>query len=84
MSTDATDRPKQHIEIPGDILLPDQEFCDVVLNGATTRTARRLEAEGLPYTLIRGRKFRPLREGQAWLAARIQRRNQPPKHKKTA
>ena len=83
MTTDNTDRPNRHIEIPGDILLPDQEFCDVVLDGATTRTARRLEAEGLPFTLVRGRKYRPLREGRAWLAARIQRRNQPRK-KKTA
>ena len=49
MTTDATDRPKQHIEIPHDVLIPDQEFCDVVLDGANTRTARRLEAEGLPF-----------------------------------
>ena len=67
------------IEIPGDELLTDEEFCAVVLAGATTRTARRLDAEGLPYIKVRGRKYRPLREGQTWLAAQIQRRNQPKK-----
>jgi hypothetical protein len=35
-----------------------------------------LEAEGLPYILIAGRKYRPLNEGRAWLAARIVRKRQ--------
>jgi hypothetical protein len=64
------------IDIPGDVLVPDAEFCALVLGGATRRTASRLEAEGLPYVMVRGRKYRPLNEGRAWLAARIQRRNQ--------
>ena len=44
------------IEIPGDVLIPDAEFCRVVLAGATRRTASRLEAEGLPFAMVGGRK----------------------------
>ena len=68
--------PPRRIEIPGDELLPDQEFCDVVLDGCTRRTASRLESQGLPYVMVKGRKFRPLNEGRAWLAGKIQRRGQ--------
>ena len=71
------DRPKTlagRITIPGDVLVPDPEFCVEVLDGATSRTSRRLEAEGLPFVMVRGRKYRPLNEGRAWLAGRIQRR----------
>ena len=66
--------PARRITIPGDVLIPDSEFCVEVLDGATSRTARRLEAEGLPFVMVRGRKYRPLNEGRAWLAGRIQRR----------
>jgi hypothetical protein len=65
------------IQIPDDVLIPDAEFCAEVLAGATRRTARRLEAEGLPFAMVAGRKFRPLAEGQRWLATRIRRRNPP-------
>ena len=51
------------------LLIPS--FCRVVLDGATRRTARRLEAEGLPFVMVAGRKYRPLNEGRAWLARRI-------------
>jgi hypothetical protein len=61
-----------HIDIPGDVLIPDGEFCDVVLGGTCRRTAKRYEMEGLPFVMIRGRKFRPLNAGRTWLAARIQ------------
>jgi hypothetical protein len=67
MPIDDINRSQARNEIPGDVLLPDEDFCSVVLDGATTRTARRLDAEGLPYVKVRGRKYRPLREGQAWL-----------------
>jgi hypothetical protein len=60
-----------HIEIPGDVLIPDEEFCLVVLAGACRRTAKRYDAEGLPYVMVRGQKFRPLNAGREWLAARI-------------
>jgi hypothetical protein len=59
------------ITIPGDTLIPDDEFCREVLDGATRRTARRYERDGLPFVYIRGRKFRPLNAGREWLAARI-------------
>jgi hypothetical protein len=71
-----------HIAIPGDVLVPDAEFCAEVLNGATRRTARRLEREGLPYVMVRGLKFRPLNEGRSWLAGRIQRRGQQPQRRR--
>ena len=61
-----------HITIPGDLLIPDDEFCREVLDGATRRTARRYERDGLPFVMIRGRKFRPLNAGREWLARRIQ------------
>jgi hypothetical protein len=75
MSTEHPDFDRR-VEIPNDILVTDAEFCAVVLAGATRRTATRLEIEGLPYAFIGGRKYRPLNEGRAWLAGRIQRRNQ--------
>jgi hypothetical protein len=74
------DLPK-HIEIPGDTLVPDAEFCADVLGGATRRTGSRLDAEGCPYVMVAGRKYRPLSEGRAWLAARIQRRGQLPRRR---
>jgi hypothetical protein len=66
----------RRVEIPGDVLITDSEFCALVLAGSTRRTSARLEVEGLPYTFIAGRKYRPLNEGRAWLASRIKRRNQ--------
>ena len=76
MTLENTREPAGRIEIPGDTLITDAEFCEVVLAGATRRTASRLDAEGLPFAMVAGRKYRPLHEGRAWLAARIQRRNQ--------
>ena len=75
--------PTERIEIPGDVLLIDQLWCDEVLGGASTKTSKRLEAEGLPYVFIRGSKYRPLNEGREFVAARIQRRNQPPRRRRT-
>ena len=66
----------ERIEIPDDVLIPDAAFCIEVLGGVTRRTAHRLEGEGLPFVLIGGRKYRPVTEGRAWLAARIKRRKQ--------
>jgi hypothetical protein len=62
----------RHIEIPGDVLIPDDEFCREVLNDCARRTAKRYEMQGLPFVMIGGRKFRPLNAGREWLAARIQ------------
>jgi hypothetical protein len=52
MPEDAFQKPAGRIEIPGDVLVPDPEFCDEVLNGATRRTAQRLDGEGLPVVSI--------------------------------
>jgi hypothetical protein len=62
----------RHIEIPGDVLIPDADFCRDVLNDCARRTAKRYEAEGLPFVMVAGKKFRPLNAGREWLAARIQ------------
>jgi hypothetical protein len=59
------------IPLPDDVAVTDEEFCTHVLNGATRRTASRYEREGLPVLMLRGRKFRPLNAGRAWLASRI-------------
>jgi hypothetical protein len=72
------------IEIPGDILISDDDFCREVLNGATRRTARRYEREGLPFVMVAGKKFRPLSQGRAWLASRIQaHKASPPRRRHT-
>jgi hypothetical protein len=63
--------PSRRIEIDGDILVTDQEFCHVALDDATRRTAQRLHREGLPYVFLAGKKFRPLNAGRAWVTARI-------------
>jgi hypothetical protein len=84
LSIEVTREPAGRIEIPGDVLVTDSEFCALVLGGATRRTASRLEAEGLPFAMVAGRKYRPLNEGRAWLAARIQRRSQPPQKRRAS
>jgi hypothetical protein len=66
--------PARRIEIGGDTLITDEEFCRVALDDATRRTSQRLDREGLPYVYIAGRKFRPLNAGRAWLADRIVRK----------
>jgi hypothetical protein len=84
MSLEDHREPAGRIEIPGDILVTDAEFCTLVLGGATRRTATRLEAQGLPFAMVAGRKYRPLNEGRKWLAERIQRRGQAPKRRRWA
>jgi hypothetical protein len=72
LSKDVLTTAAIHIDIPGDVLIPDGEFCDVVLGGTTRRTALRYERDGLPFVMISNRKFRPLNAGREWLARRIQ------------
>jgi hypothetical protein len=84
MSEEDHREPACGIEIPGDVLIPDPEFCETVLGGAARRTAKRLEAEGLPFAMVAGRKYRPLNEGRAWLATRIKRHNKPPVRRRSA
>jgi hypothetical protein len=69
------DRPRR-IELSGDVLLIDADFHKEVLAGASRRTGKRLEAEGLPFVMVGGCKYRPLTAGRAWLADRIQHKQQ--------
>jgi hypothetical protein len=70
----ADETPARRIEIDGDVLITDEEFCDVVLAGSTRRTSQRYDRLGLPFIYISGTKFRPLNAGRAWLADRIIRK----------
>jgi len=72
------------IEIEGDVLVSDEEFCALVLAGIHRRTARRYEREGLPFVMVGGKKFRPLGQGRAWLAGRIQSRKALPRRRRTS
>jgi hypothetical protein len=83
MAFDITKRPRR-IEIPGDVLILDVDFCSQVLAGSSQRTALRLETEGLPYIMVGGCKYRPLNAGLAWLAGRIKRRNPPQKPRRNS
>jgi hypothetical protein len=71
LSTKETTVSDVRIEIPGDVLVSDDEFCATVLAGANRRTAKRYESDGLPFVMVAGRKYRPLAQGRAWLASRI-------------
>ena len=81
MSNKAKDRPRR-IEIPGDVLVLDEDFHRDVLAGANRRTGKRLEAEGLPFIKIAGCTYRPLNAGRAWLADRIKTKNQTQKRRR--
>jgi hypothetical protein len=84
MSGESQTRAPVRIEIPGDVLIPDEDFCRDVLAGANRRTARRYEREGLPFVMVAGKKFRPLSQGRAWLASRIQaHKASPPRRRHT-
>ena len=51
--------------------LADQAFRAQFMAGATYRTGKRADDDGLPFTLINGLKYRPVRRGQEWLRSRI-------------
>jgi hypothetical protein len=75
-----SDRPRR-IELQNDVLIIDEDFHREVLAGASRRTGKRLEAEGLPYIMVTGVKYRPLNAGRTWLADRITRK-QPQKRRR--
>ena len=63
-----------HIDLPnGDKLIPNVEFADKL--GVVVRTLNNYDREGLPFIMIGGLKYRPLKEGMDWIASRIRRRN---------
>jgi hypothetical protein len=76
-----SDRPRR-IELPNDVLVIDEDFHREVLAGASRRTGKRLESEGLPFVMVTGIKYRPLNAGRAWLADRITRKNQTQKRRR--
>jgi hypothetical protein len=76
-----SDRPRR-IELPDDILLIDSDFHEQVLAGASRRTGKRLEAEGLPFLVVTGVKYRPLNAGRAWLSNRITHKNSQQKRRR--
>ena len=76
--------PRPRIEIGDDVLVSDAEFCATVLAGANRRTAKRYEREGLPFVMVAGKKYRPLGQGRAWLAGRIQTRKELPRRRRTS
>jgi hypothetical protein len=79
MSLEASRPSRPRIEIPGDVLVADDDFDHEVFGrNVDPRTKRRMEAKGFPFTIIAGCKFRPLNEGRRWLAARIVRKGQAP------
>ena len=49
MSLEDHREPAGRIEIPGDILIPDSEFCALVLGGATPRPASKRKGYPLPW-----------------------------------
>jgi len=76
-----SDRPRR-IELPDDVLVIDEDFHTEVLAGASRRTGKRLDAEGLPFLMVTGVKYRPLKAGRAWLADRIKRKNKTPQQRR--
>jgi hypothetical protein len=52
--------------------------------GVSKRTAQREDAEGAPYIMIGGVKYRPNREYNAFTASRIVRQGPPPAKRRRA
>jgi hypothetical protein len=79
--------PENRIDLPnGEVLILDADFREQVLGGVTRRTGQNLDKKGLPYAMVAGRKWRPLKAGREWLAARIvskQPQRQPRKARAT-
>lgn len=64
------------------MLIIDEDFHKEVLAGASRRTGKRLEAEGLPFLMLTGVKYRPLNAGRAWLSNRIKHKNPQQKRRR--
>jgi hypothetical protein len=66
-----TDTPRRIDLAGGDYAIPDSDYCQQELDGCTTRTAQKYDAEGLPYIKFRGRKYRPVLAGREWKKQQI-------------
>lgn len=64
-----------NIRLPDDELIPDADLAKEW--GLTPRTLRNYDnmKDGLPYVELGGRKWRPVKACQEWLAKRIRRPN---------
>jgi hypothetical protein len=66
---------QRRLDLPnGDWLIPDEDCCEQELDGCTTRTAQKYDAEGCPHVYLRGRKWRPVLGVREWKASRIVRK----------
>ena len=72
-----------NIKLVDDELIPDVDLAS--LWKTTTRTLRRYdnERDGLPYVLVSGKKYRPVKACSEWLAGRIRHPN-PKRDRRTA
>lgn len=63
------------IHLPDDELILDADWA--IEWNTTTRTLARYDKlpDGLPYVILAGKKYRPRKACEAWLAKRIQRPN---------
>ena len=64
-----------NIKLPNDELIRDEE--QATRWNCTTRTLRRYECEpdGLPYVVVGGSKYRPVKACAEWLARRMRQPN---------
>jgi hypothetical protein len=72
-------RPERIDLADGDYLIPDKNFLAQFLAGASYRTGKRLDDQGLPFIIVNGLKYRPVRRGQEWLVSRIKVLGQQPR-----
>jgi hypothetical protein len=49
--------------------------------GTSERSVNRGDADGAPFVLVGGIKYRPIRAYRQYLAARIKQKNQPPRRR---
>jgi hypothetical protein len=75
----AADRMVSREHRPQWITLPDDDLilgADLAVEWkCTRRTLLRYESEGLPFAMVGGRKYRPLRASREWLAGRVRHPN---------
>lgn len=76
LPNETLDEKRDHrIKLPNDELVTDEALA--VDWHTTTRTLRRYEHEpdGLPYVMVTGRKWRPVKASAEWLARRMRKPN---------
>jgi hypothetical protein len=74
-----TDRPERIPLDDGDCLVRNDIVAAEI--GSSERGLNRTDADGAPFTYVGGVKYRPERGFRKYLASKVQRRGQPPKHR---